>query len=216
MKKKASRFTIVARGQFNPVIFQPEWLVSQGLIPESDVDLDKVGMIHPELCDFSLDWVRFNVTRNRFQILSDREQLFEMTKDLFLNVFRLLGHTPVSLIGLNWEAVYRAPNSERWHNFGHLLAPKGPWGDLLANPGMRNLVMEESVRRDGLPGYYRVDISPGVSNDNVIVISINDHLAINGEIKRPSAEQMVEIVDSQWPKSMQRAEETFERLSNLI
>lgn len=46
--------SIVLLGSFNPCIFQPQWFVSQNLLPKSESDKADVKVISPEVSQFDI------------------------------------------------------------------------------------------------------------------------------------------------------------------
>ena len=58
--------SIVLLGDFNPKIFQPAWFAAQELIRKEEAESAEIEVIHPEVVVFSLDWLRIQVTRNRW------------------------------------------------------------------------------------------------------------------------------------------------------
>lgn len=80
---------------------------------------------------------------------------FKPLHDLVVGTFRLLRHTPVGKLGINYGAHYQMDSEEQLHELGGRLAPQDDWTDLLTSPKMKTLIME-SERTDSENGYIRV------------------------------------------------------------
>lgn len=203
---------IVLVGDFNPSIFHPVWLASEGLIREGEANTATIEIIHPDLAIFNMEGFRIEVNKTRFSILTLQASYDEAIRDLTLGTFRLLKHTPVSMMGINFEAHYRMDSEEKWHKVGDTLAPKHPWGDTLDSPGMRSLTMEEAKRRDGRAGYFRVKVEPSTRVHPGIFLGINDHFQKPIDSKTLGSEEMITILENSWEASRKRSDEIIRTL----
>jgi len=178
--------SIVLLGDFNPKIFQPAWFAAQELIRKEEAESAEIEVVHPEVVVFSLDWLRIQVTRNRW-ISEAQAPHYEPLRDLILGTFRLLRHTPIRKMGLNRDIHFKMPTEDDWNALGDRLAPKEPWKNILDKPGMRRLEMEEK-RSDDFMGHIRIRIEPSVRIHPGVLVSVNDHYSL------PEPEKEVEYV----------------------
>ena len=209
-------FSIVAVGDFNPKIFQPQWFAMQELITSEEASRADVEIIHPDLCSFSLEWCSIQVTRERYLIRTLMDPYFERLRDITLNTFSLLEHTPVRMIGMNFDVHYSTRSQVEWHDIGHQLAPKDLWSETLDNPGLRSLVVQESVRRDKRTGHIQVRVEPSNQIANGIFLHMNDHYQLQTSLEPAASKELVEILDQGWATSSERWKQTrdaFERFA---
>lgn len=205
---KVQGLSIVLIGDFNPKIFQPAWFASEQLIGKDEADQAKIEVIHPEIVSFQLDWLQLHVTREKLSASTGQEP-FELSRDLIISTFTLLRHTPLRALGINREMHFHVETVEQWHNFGHLLAPKAIWVDLLNEPGMRSLVME-GVRSDNLKGRIRTFVEPSLRAQPGVYLKVNDHYEISG------AKEATEILTNHWDESLHRANRIIQALVSKI
>jgi hypothetical protein len=198
---------LVLVGQFNPSIFQPVWFASEDLIRAGEADTAKIEIIHPDLAiiNINMEGFRIEVTPVRFSISTSQVPYFEVIRDLALGTFRILKHTPISMLGINFLAHYKLDSEEKWHEVGHTLAPKLPWGDALDSPGLRSLTMEESRRRDGQAGHLRVKVEPSTKVNPGIYLDINDHFQKPNDSKTTGSEEIMTILEKSWEASLERS-----------
>ncbi|MGA1826418.1 MAG: hypothetical protein ACMUIP_17325 [bacterium] len=196
---------IVFLGDFNPKIFQPAWFAAENLIRKHESEDAKIEIIHPEIVIITFDWGRLEVTRERFVLSTKQDPYYEVLRDLVIGTFKLLRHTPIKMVGINAEMHFRMRSTEEWHGFGDLLAPKLIWNEILDKPGMRSLVMEESVRQDGLKGYVRVMIEPSNKVQPGVCFKINDHYEVKDIKTAMGSDEIIEIFEQSWDKSLKRA-----------
>jgi hypothetical protein len=205
----AQVLAVVLIGDFNPKIFQPAWFAAEGLIQRQEAEAAQIEVIHPDLVVFELEWCKLQVSRDRFQLTTTHELYHETMRDLLIGTFELLRHTPVRMMGINRHMHFNIGSEENWNNLGHRLAPKAPWKDILINPGMRTLIMEESKRRDNLKGYIRVHVAP--AQVSVIVFKVNDHYEVSDPNSLGSSE-IINILKSSWDESLKRSEKIIHSL----
>jgi len=205
--------SIVLLGDFNPKIFQPAWFGAHELIRPTEADEADVKIVHPEVAEFGLDWVVLQVTRERFVVNTSQDAFFEASRDLVLGTFELLGHTPLKAMGINMHEHRRMNSTAAWHQFGHALAPKGRWQDLLTEPGMADLTMQ-GARTDGYKGFVRVTVQPSRKITNGVFLDVNDHyVAIEESGADPAgASAAMEILRENWQTSRERSLDIMERL----
>ena len=61
-----SGVTVILLGKFNPTIFTPAWFALHDLLPESAAESAELKIGHPQVTAFSYDWLRLEVTTERF------------------------------------------------------------------------------------------------------------------------------------------------------
>lgn len=208
--------SIVFLGEFNPVIIQPYWLAHKKLIREQEAQNATVDVIHNEIVKIELDWAKFEITKNRFEVRTSQEPYFEPLKDLIISIFEILRETPIISLGINHLKYFSLPSEESYYNFGNKLAPLSTWNEVLNDPRMLFLEILEQDRKDKINGKYRVRIQPSdIKMQNGILIQVNDHIDLNpGETGRNG--EMVKSLGNNWRASMNRATEIIETVWKKI
>lgn len=192
--------SIVVRGSFNPAIFHPIWFKTHGLIRDEEANTAELEVTHPEISIFSVDWFELRVGRGRFSIETSDSAHFGPLRDLVLATFSILEHTPVSAVGLNRMMHFKMPSEDKWHAFGHLIAPKKVWDRIMKQPGLRSLTMQDS--RTDPPGYTQVKIEPSTKVEPGIVVFVNSHY----EIEEENVRALLSILKDSWEKDLVSAE----------
>ena len=168
--------SIVVIGSFNPAIFHPLWFKINQLIRPEEADVAKLEVTHPAVSVFSLEWFKLQVEKERFIVQTTDKANFGPISDLVLGTFSILDHTPVQALGINRVMHFKMDSREKWHAFGHLIAPKEVWQGIMERPGLRSLTMEDP--RDDPMGFTRVRIEPSKQIDPGIFIEVNNHYEI--------------------------------------
>jgi hypothetical protein len=196
--------SIVLLGSFNPQIFQPAWFAAEDLIRKEEAEAAKIEIIHPEIVSFAMEWLRLQVTQERFAVSTANSPSYEPLRDLVLGTFQLLQHTPVRQMGLNRDLHFRMASEEAWHAFGHRLAPKEPWTGLLDQPGLRRLVIQ-GARPDDFTGYIQVSVEPSRRVHPGVYVGINDHYEVQHTASSQGCDHMMDILSRVWATSVARS-----------
>ena len=207
MKKKAEilRLDIVLLGDFNPKIFSPAWFSNIDLIGEKESEEANVELIHQDVSIFSLDWCRFQVTRDRFSIFTEQEAYFTKLIDLVIQTFTYLSHTPIVALGANWGGHYKADSEEEWHRFGHFLAPQIPWLNIFENPAVFKIeIMEKHPEIYSSFGKKQVRVEPSGQVNHGVFINLNDHYELEPDAKRVGCSEMISLFENNREKSSQK------------
>jgi hypothetical protein len=169
--------SIVLLGSFNPQIYQPVWFGSQGLIRSQEAEKANIGIIHADVADFTSDWLRVQVTKERFFAGNTEAGHWQQLMDLVLGTFRILEHTPVTALGLNRMMHFPVRSPENWHAIGHSLAPKDFWRSVIDDPGMLSLTMQ-GKRPGSEKALLRVKVEPSKRPElapHGVYVDTNEH-----------------------------------------
>ncbi|MFQ5853081.1 MAG: hypothetical protein ACE5JU_21180 [Candidatus Binatia bacterium] len=214
-KPKIEGISIVLLGAFSPPIFQPAWFALHDLIRSEEAEAATVEVIHTEVVSFSIAAVKLQVTPNRYAASTVNPSAYEVLRDLTLGAFRILSHTPIRAMGLNWDLHFRMTSEQSWHEAGHRLAPKDLWTGIIEKPGMRSLTME-GVRPDSNPGYIRVRVEPSIQVHPGVYININDHYEIKDHKPEQGCEDILNILLSNWKAFLNRSQMATSLITGLM
>lgn len=206
LKPEIDGANLVLIGDFNPKIFQPAWFAAQQLIREQEASNAEIQIIHEALVSFSLEWLRLEVHQNRFFAATNQSPYFEVLRDLVVGAFRILKHTPIRMMGINRDLHYRMKSENDWHRLGDYLAPKQIWNEILKKPGMLSLSVE-GLRPDEYNGRIVVKVQPSKRIMYGTYISINDHYEVRDMGAIMGAEEIIDILEVSWEKSLSRSEQ---------
>jgi len=191
---------IAVVGDFNPTIFQPFWLSSKNLIREDEAKSANVELIHNDIVRFNLDWVSFEITRNRFDVRCTKEPYFDPVKDLTVGIFKILHETPIRTLGINHIFELALQNEKYFYNFGKNLAILDLWEPSLNKPKLNYFEVIENERGDGKKGSRRVRLRSAPERTFGVTLDINNHFNIDNKI---SEESLVNLIGSNWQGSLE-------------
>ena len=217
---------IVLVGEFNPTIFSPQWFSANKLLREGTAESADVKVIHPDLTSFTADWVRLQVTRERFAAGSVQAP-FAPLRDLVHRTFREnLFHTPLRAFGINFSVHFLVDSSATRDLIGNKLAPLAPWGpwrERLAldgrDGGMASLQMAQTRPEErAARGRVTVTVEPskrvGQESGRGVFVKTNDHFA--GSADSPgSAEKLMKTLATEFEGSLKRSEGIVDHIMSL-
>lgn len=201
---------IVALGAFNPAIYTPDWLLSNGLIGEGEAESirqsQNIVISHQITVLEGLTFI-LQVEEEKFQ-LTCKGVVTPALRDLAAGVFELLPHTPLTALGLNFDTLFRFFDTAAYHRVGDALAPKDIWAKIYPKEehalGLQNLVVKvQAGSRDEGPNTRdckNFSVQPGVTDYPSIRFAYNDHRdiaerAVHGRLQ---AEVAAEVLRSDW------------------
>jgi hypothetical protein len=200
--------SVVLLGRFNPAIFQPAWLAAHSLIRQEEADHAKGLVFAPEVASFTVDWLRLQVTADRFEASTEDAAHSDVLRDLVASIFTLLEHTPFEKMGLNRFIHYRMESDERWHRFGDLLAPKFAWKVMLSKPGLRSLTME-GTRAEAPDARIQVKVEPSSRVHPGIFFNTNEHYEFSGA---DAGRRLIATMATSWRAAQDYARSVAEHL----
>ena len=217
---------IVLVGDFNPAIFSPKWFSANGLIRDAVADRAELGVVHQEVADFTADWLRIQVTRDKFAAGS-LQAPFVRLRDLVHRIFHeCLDHTPLRGFGINYSAHFLVDSLATRDRLGTALVPLEPWGPWRERlnldgryGGMTSLRISQlrpEDRDEG--GQINVVVEPsnrvGTSSGTGVSVSVNDHFSEDAE-SSGSAEKLMEILATVFEGSLKRSEGIVDHIMSL-
>ena len=201
-------------GSFNPAIFQPMWFAVQGLVSEKEAEDCRDATIHPELAFFRMSWLQLQVVPDRLVASTTKDSESGTLRDVVAGAFTALKHTPILKLGINLEQHFKMPNEDVWNAFGHRIAPKEVWNQVMKNPGLQAMtILDKESRSEDLPGLVRVNVEASARVKFGIYIRVNDHFDFEGMTPKASGtEHLLKILGTNYEKSLERSKNIAQTL----
>jgi hypothetical protein len=188
------RASIVLLGRFNPVIFHPAWFARYGLLRDQEADNVTGVQVTEQGTKFKIEWCEIEVVTERFHAFTEDPSHFVALRDLIVSTLSLLEHTPVWALGMNGHLHYKLETVERWHQFGHLLAPKAHWQKIVTNPGMLGITIQ-GTRPDVSDARIQWRVEPSRRVHPGVYVAVNQHHEIPRDDDSGSKKELVESPD---------------------
>jgi hypothetical protein len=223
--------SIVARGEFNPLSFSPQWFYDNDLVGRTELQAQDIEFLTPDGSSFTLGWLEVNDSPNVLQMVTVDVGEIERLRDAFIGALAINRESPVGALGINRYFHVTVDTRSYWHNVGHRLVPQSNWDGILNQPGMRAVTVW-GTRNDGHTGRVQVQVEPSQVVPQSVFISHNDHFSLSdlsldtddesswegqGDLL-PTTEKSrkaIAILAEEWQHSMQSANNAQERIIRL-
>ena len=218
--------SIAILGNFNPAIFTPAWFALHGLLAEGVADSAELVVAHEQVTEFSVDWLRLNVTVDRFHVETTQAPLIRV-HDLVVRVFKEhLHHTPLTAFGINRNVHFQVGSLAVRDQLGRALAPVEPWGAWGQelgldgeHGGMTSMTMSQ-IDPEGRPAGGRINVqvepSKRIGDGRTgVYVGVNDHYAF-ADTEPGAAVQAMELLENNFEASMNRSEAIIDHVMSLV
>lgn len=206
------QYSIVLLGDFNPMMFQPEWFNRNLIISPEEVDFAKSQtaatplIVTPQLTAFRTSQFSIKIEQKRFQVVCEKEP-FIVIKDFIVKTFEKLGGYTINAYGFNYSAHYAVDSLETYQKIGDNLAPKKYWESLLGDEitgterksGLTAIQMQKN--KEEKKGQISLILQPSIILKPGVFISCNDHTNI--DIEDSNAEQVVDQINKNFDDSIE-------------
>lgn len=180
---------VVLNGNFNPAIFNPDWLARHNLFDLAKTET-KIEVIMPTYAKFAISDFVFEVVDDRF-VLHALTEPFVQAGDIVAEIFgTILDQTPISAVGINFLVHFKVDGWERQCRLGRMLAPISHWEkwgmklqseDPKSLGGISSISMQEKTRGDHWSGHFQVTVEPSrkLPAGTGVFVQTNDHFELN-------------------------------------
>ena len=225
IEPEISGVDVVVVGDFNPAIFTPAWFVLHDLLPGDVADNAQVQVIHPQITEFTADFLHLQVTTEHLSAETSQAPHVRVC-DLVARMFReRLPHTPLKALGINRRIHFRVRSLAERDRIGRTLAPVEPWGAWGStlgldgeHGGMTSLTMSQIDPPGRAPGgRINVTVEPSNRIDDPrlgVYVGINDHYPI-GETNPGTSERLVGVLEENFDVSLRRSEAIIDHVMSL-
>lgn len=215
--------SIALVGNFNPAIFNPDWFVRRDIVDSEAYKRAEIGVIHPDIAEFSLDWINVRVEKTK-AVFESTSAPWVRINDIVIKTFRdYLPQTPVTRFGINMSVHFEVGTFKQRKKMGDLLAPKGVWGDWAhaANEekgGLISLTTRLIGPDDRPAGHVDVKVEPSIrlgKGRTGVYISVNDHYEMSEDGHQNNVVLVCDLIEKCFDESLTRSEAIVDHLMGL-
>ncbi len=175
----ATNYSIVAMGPFAPPAYQPIWFADHRLVGrEAAAAATRDGegfVLLDDLAKYKLGIIEVTVQRERFQLMTTREDGIRPMMDLFVGAMALTDPVSIKALGFNHAAHFRTGSEKAWHKAGDRLSGKQYWNSIWPkHVGLLNVQLALS-RDDDHRGLVNVQVQPSGVTQFGVYVNVNDH-----------------------------------------
>lgn len=224
-----SGISVVMLGNFNPPIFNPDWLARKEIIGPEVASDAKIEVIHREMSAFRVGSTAVRVLPDRFTAEINVPPLISV-RDFVLNIFNSLPETPINRMGINFSVHFPVDGFEKRDAVGVALAPPDQWGEWAQDiagktayddpdfkkkhGGMRSLSMMQRDLDDRENGHIVAKVEPSLKIGCGIFVEVNDHYETDSADPE-ATDRMLRHLEQNWEKSVIRSEWICDQVMRL-
>ncbi len=215
---------IVLLGQFNPAIFTPAWFTHNGLLRDGLEESAQVQVIHPQIADFTADWLHLQVTNQQF-VAETQQAPYARLCELVVRTFsKCVHHTPLTAFGINRNVHFLVSDPEARNRLEKTLVPPEPWSAFReglgldsGHGGMSTVQVSHrrpEGRREG--GQISVTVQPSAlvgEGRTGVFVGVNDHFV--ADPPEGSARQLMSVLGAEFGPSRKRSDEFIDHVMSL-
>ncbi|MBQ8321432.1 MAG: hypothetical protein IJX92_03610 [Clostridia bacterium] len=208
--------SIVLIGDFNPLMFQPEWFKRNEIISPEEVNIAENNKTSPmvvsnQITMFKTSQLDIRIEQKRFQVIAEKEP-FVVLKDFVIKTFEKFSGLIISAMGLNYSAHYNVGDKSKYQLVGDRLAPKKYWKSLLEDEvsgddrksGLISITMQKNSDSD--TEHIAMTLQPSAIIKPGIFINCNSHTDFKDDASM--ADNVMERLDELFELS-------FDKMKNL-
>jgi hypothetical protein len=208
-KPENKAVAIVLLGEFNPLMFQPNWFGINDIISQSEIDAiisnrANPCIIAPNLTLFNTLQLQIQIQETSFNVTGIKES-FSMVKDVVKKTFERLGAMKITAMGINTSAHYKMPSLSKYQEFGDRLSPKGIWSDFLGKNvsgddrtgGLTRMQMQN--QKEDQSGFFNVIVERSARFFPGIYMNCNDHYQFD---ENTDAETVMQKLEENFDESI--------------
>ncbi|MGI9185450.1 MAG: hypothetical protein ACR2GZ_10915 [Solirubrobacteraceae bacterium] len=204
--------SVIFIGSFNPRILQPSWFDARGLLTERDVEAAGL-LVSDAVTAFRTPLFTLLCDQNRCQITTaSKTPTPDLIRDLAVDMFEILGETPINGIGINAYA-HVPPRVKTWDAVVAQLGDPHKTLELMEGQGLRTVELTGLRPGDGLSGSRQVLMQPSNFITDGVFILVNDDVRLGSPEDQGNGRMAVEILRTEWKPSRDFAETTIEHIA---
>ncbi|OHV86219.1 hypothetical protein [Mesorhizobium sp. ORS 3428] len=218
--------SVVVVGNFNPAIFTPHWLSTQGLITTAEADAANVVLIHPEVAQIEFANTIMNAHPNQFSLETTQAPWVSLV-DLVGRIFgEMLPHTPIFQFGINRNVHFSVEKEAVRNQIGRILAPLDPWGewgqeiasqDVPYRGGVSHLTIQQKWSDGAFKGSLNVTVEPSVkiAGNTGIYVRVNDHCELVDREEIDGTAKLLAFMRNRFDDSIRKSEQIVDQVMSL-
>lgn len=198
--KKFYNMSVVLLGNFSPMMFQPYWLLKNGIIDQQEFDsIDKSSdkfLITNALTVFETNNFTVRIEQKRFMVMAKKEP-FVLLVDFIDKLYEAISGIQIEKFGVNFSFHISLQTKENMKRFGDAILPKEPFGNFFDysndTEDKKSGLLSMTLKRYQQHGYTNLKIETSLMSPNSIFFDFNNHF--EKENKELEPYMFIEVVD---------------------
>lgn len=210
-------FHLLVDGHLNPLLFSPKWFHREGLLRKEEVETaEATQTTDPSFLAFNTNDFSLVVSLDSLEIFANSDSLEPVIRDLLLNAFTLVRHTPLSMLTISRSAHLASsvePNaSPAWSK----LLPLAPFEQVLGKATIVDISAQGSAGPVPENAQVTISVQPSKVQGAVLFIECRYAYGLTADDRNSSVDVLVDLLKSAMETTKYHSNNTFKQFSNLL
>ncbi len=201
-------------GKLNPSIFTPRWFASEHLLRLEEASAARDIVEEDDFVSFRTADFAIEVTRQRF-VLFSRNQALDLThRDLVVNLFLMLRHTPLQTLTITRLALLGPEAGDTGDLLWERLLLTEPWAEVLTRPAPDRV----TITGEG-PAGYPTELTAETSgrpDAPLLVRCTYDRVLTEAGSEMESAEPLGSTLKNEWELLVDHSDRVISHIGDLL
>lgn len=208
---------LLVDGHLNPLLFTPKWFLREGLLRQEEVETAQATQTaDSSFLAFNTNDFSLVVSLDSLEIFSNSDGLEPVIRDLILNIFSLLKHTPLSMLTISRSA-HLANSAEpgsapAWSK----LLPLAPFEQVLGKAAVVDISAQGSAGPVPENSQVTISVQPSKVEGAVLFIECRYAYGLVSDDRISSADAFVDLLKSAMETTRYHSDNTFKHFSDLL
>ena len=208
---------LLVDGHLNPLLFVPTWFLREGLLRQEEVKTAQATQTaDSSFLAFNTNDFSLVVSLDSLEIFANSDSLEPVIRDLMLNIFTLLRHTPLSMLTIS-RSVHLANSVEpstvpSWSR----LLPLAPFEQVLGKAAVVDISVEGSAGPVPENSQVTISVQPSKVQGAALFIECRYAYGLASDDRTASVDALIDLLKSAMETTRYHSDNTFKHFSNLL
>jgi hypothetical protein len=208
---------LLVDGHLNPLIFIPEWFRREDLLREEEVESAEASLSSSSsFLAFKTNDFSFVVSLNSLEIFSNSTGLEPILRDLMLNIFSSLRHTPLTTLTVSRSAHLASAADPATPPSWQSLMPLAPFEPVLGRPTVVDISAKGSTGPVPEGAQVTISLQPSNVHDAGLFIECKYSYDLPSDSGVGSTDSLPDVLKNAMETTRDHSEATYARFSNLL
>lgn len=208
---------LLVDGHLNPLIFVPEWFRREDLLRDEEVESAEASLSSSSsFVAFKTNEFSFVVSLNSLEIFSNSAGLEPVLRDLMLNIFTSLRHTPLTKLTVSRSAHLANVTDLAIPPLWQCIMPMAPFEPLLGKPTVADISVKGFTGPVPEGAQVAISLQPSTVHDAGLFVECKYSYDLPSDGGVGSTDNLPDILKNAMETTRDHSEATYARFSNLL
>jgi len=208
---------LLVDGHLNPLLFVPIWFLREGLLRQEEVETAQATQTaDSSFLAFNTNDFSLVVSLDSLEIFANSDSLEPVIRDLMLNIFTLLRHTPLSMLTISRSAHLANPVEPSTVPSWSRLLPLAPFEQVLGKAAVVDISAQGSAGPVPENSQVTISVQPSKVQGAALFIECRYAYGLTSDDRTASVDALIDLLKSAMETTRYHSDNTFKYFSNLL